>query len=295
MLLTRLAAACALAVATAIAPACAQMHVVHQGREAPLDRRLDYEWAVLNAALEKTRAAFGDYTFNEAKTTMSSARMLSELLDPTGRINVLARATSTELETKLLPVRIPVDRGLLGYRILLVRQDNVAQFVGVSDLAGLGAFRFGQGKGWIDAPVLAASGLNLQLSTTYEGLFSMLAARRFDAFPRAVDEAFREFDTYSDSIPALRVEPTLLLYYPMPRYFFMRRDREGKLLAKRIETGLELMIADGSLQRLFKQHKGALIERAQLRGRRVLRIPNPLLPAETPLERQELWYDPARD
>jgi hypothetical protein len=44
------------------------------------------------------------------------------------------------------------------------------------------------------------------------------------------------------------IEPTLLLQYPLPVYFFLRRDAEGRLLAQRIAAGMEIMIRDGSLQ-----------------------------------------------
>jgi hypothetical protein len=78
----------------------------------------------------------------------------------------------------------------------------------------------------------------------------------------------------------------------LARYFFTRRDAEGEALAKRLEAGLEAMVADGSLQALFMTYKGPLIKRSGLARRRLFRIPNPGLPAQTPLARSELWYRP---
>ena len=63
-------------------------------------------------------------------------------------------------------------------------------------------------------------------------------------------------------------------------------------MAKRIEAGLEAMIADGSLHALFEKHKGELISRSKLMNRQLLSLPNPFLPAATPLSRKELWYTP---
>jgi hypothetical protein len=74
------------------------------------------------------------------------------------------------------------------------------------------------------------------------------------------------------------IEPTLLLQYPLPVYFFLRRDAEGRLLAQRIAAGMEIMIRDGSLQALFQQYKGASIKAGQLQKRRVLQLRNPHLP-----------------
>jgi hypothetical protein len=82
------------------------------------------------------------------------------------------------------------------------------------------------------------------------------------------------------------------MYYPLPQYFFLRRDAEGKLLARRIEAGMEMMIKDGSLNALFQKYKGESLKNAGLGKRRVLTLPNPTLTPETPLSRGELWFNP---
>ncbi|WP_229218664.1 substrate-binding periplasmic protein [Rugamonas brunnea] len=257
-----------------------------------VDSRYEYDWAVLRMALDKSRPQFGPYALHQATTSMSPARITQELLMPTGHINVLVRATAPELERQFLPVRIPVDRGLLGYRVFLVRRDDLPRFAAVHTLDDLRKLRAGLGKDWIDVPVLRAAGLPTEEGSAYEGLFSMLEAGRFDYFSRGTDEALREYDERRASHPKLAIEPTLLLHYPLPRYFFLRRDAEGKRLAARIEAGLESMVRDGSLNTLFQRYKGATIAAANLKQRRVLTIPNPTLSPHTPLARSELWFDP---
>ncbi|MET3130086.1 ABC-type amino acid transport substrate-binding protein [Oxalobacteraceae bacterium GrIS 1.11] len=117
----------------------------------------------------------------------------------------------------------------------------------------MGRFSIGQGKGWADVAILEAARLSVVEGTSYEGLFSMLMAGRFDLFSRSVDEAVREYGERRASHPELALEPTLLLSYPLPRYFFVRRDAEGRQLAARIEAGLEIMLRDGTLNTLFYQ------------------------------------------
>jgi hypothetical protein len=90
----------------------------------------------------------------------------------------------------------------------------------------------------------------------------------------------------------MAIEPTLMLHYPLPRYFFVRRDPEGEQLAMRIETGMEMMLRDGSLVKLFFQFKKDQIMQAEFSKRLILTMPNPFFPPETPLSRHELWYDP---
>lgn len=257
-----------------------------------VDSRYQYDWAVLRMALDKSRGRYGAYSLHQAATSMSPARITQEMLMPTGHINILVRATAPELERQFLPVRIPVDRGLLGYRVFLVRQDDLPRFAAVRTLDDLRRLRAGLGKDWVDVHVLRAAGLPTEEGSAYEGLFSMLEAGRFDYFSRGADEALREYEERRASHPKLTIEPTVLLHYPLPRYFFLRRDAEGKQLAARIEAGLETMVRDGSLNTLFQHYKGATIARANLRQRRVLTIPNPTLSPQTPLSRSELWYDP---
>lgn len=63
-------------------------------------------------------------------------------------------------------------------------------------------------------------------------------------------------------------------------------------MAERIETGLRKMLRDGSFDQLFWQHNHAAIEQAHLQDRRLIRLNNPFLPKETPLDDASLWFDP---
>lgn len=257
-----------------------------------IDSRYEYDWAVLRVALEKTEPRYGSFELRQSTYAMSSQRVAQELLTPGGRINIFARATSPQLEQQYLPVRLPIDKGLLGYRLFLIREADLPRFAAVRTLDDLRKLRVGQGKDWIDVPILHKAGFNVVEGTSYPGLFAMLEASRFDFFSRAIDEAQREFKERSAAFPHMVIEPTLLLQYPLPLYFFTRRDDEGKLLAQRITEGMEMMIKDGSLNALFERYKGASIRAGGLQHRRLLRLQNPHLTPETPLSRSELWFNP---
>jgi len=266
--------------------------LIYPHKESALDSRYDYDWAVLRTALDKTRPRFGPYEMRPSTEVMGQARVVLEMQASAVRVNIFARATATSLEQQFIPVRIPIDRGLLGYRLLLARSNELQRLARVRNPDDLRQFSIGVGKGWIDVAILRAAGFHVVEGDSYDGLFSMLTIGRFDVFSRSIDEAWREYDERHDSHPDIAVEPTLLIYCPLPRYFFLRRDAQGEQLAKRIETGMEMMVRDGSLQKLFRQFKGAEISRSTLDKRRLLRIPNAMLPPETPLDRPELWYTP---
>lgn len=257
-----------------------------------VDSRYEYDWAVLRVALQKTESRYGPFDLHQSSHAMSPQRVAQELRMPGGRINIFARATSAELEQQYLPVRLPIDKGLLGYRLFLIRDGDLQRFAAVRTLDDLRKLRVGQGKDWIDVPILHKAGFNVVEGTSYPGLFAMLEASRFDFFSRAIDEAQREFKERSAAFPHMLIEPTLLLQYPLPLYFFTRRDDEGKLLAQRIEEGMEMMIKDGSLNTLFERYKGESIRAGGLQHRRLLRVQNPHLTPETPLSRSELWFNP---
>jgi len=257
-----------------------------------IDSRYDYDWAVLRTAMEKTVSSYGPYRQHQTSVAMSPQRVLLEMSAAQGRINVFVRATSPELERRFLPIRLPVDRGLLGYRLLLIRAADQPRFASVRTLDDLRQLRAGLGKGWADVSIFKAAGVGVVEGNNYAGLFGMLTAGRFDFYSRSADEALREFDERHASHPGLAIESTLLLHYPLPRYFFVRRDAEGEQLARRIADGMEIMLKDGSLNTLFQQHKGRLIKKTALFKRRLIKLPNPDLSPQTPLARSEWWINP---
>jgi len=88
----------------------------------------------------------------------------------------------------------------------------------------------------------------------------------------------------------LAIEQTLLLVYRYPVFFYVSRN--SPQLAKRLHAGLEQMQADGSFDRFFFDYYRPVLEQAKLPGRRVFYLDNLFLPADTPLQRRELWLDP---
>ena len=281
-----------LASCMAAAPAWAATHLTYPLTSDGIDSRYDYDWAVLRAALEKTTPRYGVFEQHQSRVAMAPPRVVQEMLSPSGRINVFVRATSPELERQFLPVRLPVDRGLLGYRLLLIRGADQQRFAAVKTVDDLRRLRAGLGQGWADVAIFEHAGVPVVEGSNYDGLFAMLEADRFDFYSRSADEALREFAERRKAHPEMAVEQTLLLHYPLPRYFFVRRDAEGKLLAERIETGMEMMIKDGTLNALFQRYKGTLIKNTAMHKRRVINLVNPRLTPQTPLARGELWFNP---
>lgn len=257
-------------------------------QEASPDSRSDYFLAVLELALSKSRASFGDYQLMPADLGMQQARALDSLLSKR-HLDVVWTITSREREQQLLPIRIPLDKGLYGYRVLLIRAGDQPRFDAVRQLKDLAPLIAGQGHDWPDTKILRANGLRVETNSRYISSFEMLARGRFDYFPRGVSEIGPELQQHRDL--SLALEQRLLLYYPSAMYFFV--NPQATQLAARLQKGLEAALADGSFDRLFNQHP-AMREALRLlqQERQLLVLTNPLLPEQTPVNVARYWYRP---
>ena len=273
------------------APRDGVMTYIHHPPESARDVRYLYQWEVLRTALEKTHAKWGPYRL-VAGEVMTERRQAYELRNATGNLTVMYLGTTPEFERELVPVRIPVDRSLGGYCVFLVRAGEQARFDAVRTLDDLRQFTYGLGLGWIDVEILRASGFNVVTGSSYDGLFEMLVNGRFDVFLRGAVEILDEYEQRRDELRDLRIEDSLLLYYPLPMYFWFAKTPEGQRLAQRAEAGLRLMLADGSYDEIFDRYQRAKIERLHLKTRKAYRIDNPFLGPETPLADRRLWFDP---
>lgn len=249
------------------------------------DDNARYAIQMLELALQKSGTG---YRLETEDGAWSSARLKQAVSE--GEIDVMWAATDIDMEVVSLPVRVPLYKGLLGYRLLLVHPDNLSIFAGVNSLVDLRPFLFGQGAGWPDTKILLANGLKVQQATKYETLFYMVDGKRFDAFPRGANEPWGEIASHPDL--KLAVEPHLVLVYKNPFYLFVNPARPG--LARLIETGFEKALADGSFDEIFYNDAMVkmVIEKSNIPGRKAFHLENPALPKETPLDDARLWYDP---
>jgi len=248
----------------------------------PLEFARDtYPVKLLALALDKSGV---DYNLAPFEVDMPQGRALLQMSRGQD-INVLWTMTSIEREQQFLPIRIPIDKGLLGWRLFLISRENQEAFSNVKTLADLKLYSAGQGHDWPDTAILRANGLDVQVAARYDGLFKMLLARRFDYFPRSIMEIWAEQKRHA--LDGIVVEETVMLQYPTALYFFVNKD--NKPLANTIEKGLNAAIKDGSFDMLFNHAYGDVMLRANIKARTRLKLTNPLLPAETPLGRKELW------
>jgi hypothetical protein len=268
------------------------LEVVRPLPEAPGDARYNHYWRLLEQALAATVPDFGSFNLREARAPMTERRAMEELEIGKGAITVLVHGNVADYEERLLPIRFPLDKGLLGYRVFLISgemQPKLDVVRGIKDLRG---YSIGQGRDWGDVTILRGAGLTVVEGTSYEGLFSMLTAGRFQLFSRSVVEVGEELAREKPRHPELQIERNLMLFYPLTRYFYVNRSPTGGALARRISEGLERLLKSGRFDRMFDEFKNPFDREIGLRDRLLIRLANPLQTPETPLNRPELWYDP---
>lgn len=203
-------------------------------------------------------------------------------------IDVMWTMTSPEREKLLLPIRIPIDRGLLGWRLFLIRKEDQSRFNKIQTLSDLRKFSAGQGHDWPDMEILKTNGLSVIPSPTYDGLFRMLKMERFDFFPRSVIEIYEELESRHSF--GIDIEKKIAIHYPATLYFFV--NNQNTKLAKHIESGCKAAIKDGSFNKLFEKFYKSILTKSDIKNRRIFQLKNPLLPPKTPLDKKEFWYSP---
>jgi hypothetical protein len=235
-----------------------------------------YYIALLKLALEHSKGEFGEYQLKKSVQPMYQGRALVEIKN-NRNISVAWTMTSKEREQDVNPIRIPLLRGLGGYRIFLRKDDQQENFTNIKAETQLNSLLAGQGYDWPDSIILTDNNYQLITGPGHKTLFNMLQHGRFDYMPRALHEAWNEAKMFE----GLQVESSIALHYPSPYYFFVSND--DPILKKRIETGLIAAEKNGSFQRLFDKHPITrnMLLLAKLEERKVFRLKNSFMSRET--------------
>lgn len=265
---------------------CAAENIIKINAD-PTDPTATYAIKMLELALSHLDKPYKLQTSYE-KYTQSKT---NEELKNNGLINVIWEASDKTMEEEFKPIRICLYKGLLGYRILIINKKNQEKFDRIETLDELKKLTYGQGRFWADTRILEANQFNVVKVTKYTNLFFMVDGERFDAFPRGVLEPFNEL-AKRPQLSNLAVEKNLMIVYKMPYYLFVEKNNQQ--LADDLEIGLNRAIADGSFDKTFFNDPSIqdVIEKADMKNRRIFYIDNPVLSDATPLSRSELWLDP---
>lgn len=249
------------------------------------DSRHDYPLTLLKLALSKTGVR---YTLTPSERILLQGKAIRQLKE-NREINIVWVMTDMQREKELLPIRIPIHKGLIGWRVFLINQDFSSKFQDIHEVRDLTSLTVLQGAEWPDTKILQSNGFNVLTVSDFPEAFNRLELKQGDFFPRAVSEVLGELNARSldDDIV---LEPSLVVHYPAAMYFFV--NRSNPTMARLIETGLRRALEDGSFDNIFVSHHREALLKVNVGERKVFHLENPLLPKETPLDDKALWFDP---
>lgn len=251
------------------------------------DASFEYYKEVLVSALELTKEKFGDYTISFSSSVVSQGRA-EVLLNQRGGLTVHRMGTDLIRETKLIAIRVPLNKGLLGVRLLLTNEKSNKK-ISSGTIENIKKMRACQGTHWPDTVILRDNGFNIIDTPHYENMFKMLDHGRCDFFPRSIVEGTAEYKSVKKRYTNIRINKQVLLSYDFPMYFFLGKN--NMKVAKRIGEGLILMSRNGDLQRILEKNSSTTdaFPLKKWSSYKIIKLKNAYLSKKTPVNDKTLW------
>lgn len=266
-----------------------QGHIVFPPKYLSRHPHQDYVYRLLQLALEVSKDKYGPCEAELLAQDLPLKRM-ERYLKEGHSVDIIALTVNRRRESQFLPVRVPIAKGLVGYRISVIRNGDQERFDAVKNKADLAKMIAGQGEGWWDVYILEDNGLPVESISNIPSLPKMLAYGRFDYYPRGLLQLVPERETY-EAMP-LAIEKNLVLRYPSVTAFYVNKKNDA--LAERIEYGLEKAISSGQFNEYFFSHPTIqeALENAALDKRTFIQLCNAYLPEWVPTHDEKYWLYP---
>ena len=104
----------------------------------------EYYLSLLKLALENSKDEFGEFELKKAVQPMFQKRALFEIKN-NRNLHVVCTMTSKDREKMLNTIRVPLLRGLGGYRIFLIKEGQQQKFSNINSAEQLKSLIAGQG------------------------------------------------------------------------------------------------------------------------------------------------------
>ncbi len=239
------------------------------------DTRHIYGKELLELALTLTQPEYGDFELKPSIPNIDLKQ--TETLAKKGHFKNFFFKFSyyDELANSLMSIPIPLERGIVGYRISLISSQTPDLLKNAHTPGQFKNKTIVQGLGWLDSNILSSNGFSVFSISNYDKMFEMVSNQRAELFFRGVNEWLTEFNIFKTKYPKLSFDKHIALHYPLPRFFFTSPDNTEN--AKRVEKGLMLAMENGSFQRLWLKHYASSIKASQLSKRHIIKIENPYI------------------
>lgn len=243
------------------------------------ESRQQYEREILEAALNATNESYGQWQLQESLTDYPLAADEASVFRSKGFdiFGTVAGNTKLANEKKTL-IPLPLMKGLLGYRILIIRAVDKEKFASIKSAPQLQQLRMGIPSTWADAELFRQNGYKVEEKGSFDDLFTRLENNEFDYVTFGANEVTGVFNERAAKSGKLMVDPSLLVFYPFPLVFYVNPD--NKVLAERVTQGLQIISGNGELDKIFNRYFAADLETVNLPARVMIKLNNPILPTE---------------
>lgn len=238
--------------------------------------RQNFETELLQAVLRVTGSQYGLCKLNIDNTDHPSAEDEGNIFDRGADILVTVAGNLKFIDKEKIIISHPLTKGLLGYRLLLVSDNNLSKFENISTSSELKSLSIGVPETWADAELFRENQYSVVEKGSFDTLFELLKKGEFDYAALGANEIEEEFKNRVQAVGGISIEPSILLYYPFPLVFYV--NSKNISLAKRVEQGLALIMASGEYGSIFDKHHGDIVARLNLKGRKMITLENSILP-----------------
>lgn len=275
-------AAFGIAVLPSISVVASPSDVVYPKSKFQQDVMSEYPLQLLQLAIDKSKASV---SLTPSEKYLPEKRALYKLRNKDG-VDVLWSLTSEQNEEDFLFVKIPLFKGLSGWRVALVSEEHQVPTEEIKSVEDLKQYTVIQGSDWPGRFIFEANKISVHHAYQEKSRFEMLCKKRGDMLFRSIVAAGSNKSMEEDY--GVKVDANILVRYPSAIYFFVHKSNQE--LASYIKIGLEAAVEDGSFDQLFYKLVVPVIESSELNKRVILDIDNPFSPATMPTDDKRLWY-----
>jgi hypothetical protein len=254
------------------------MQTVHFWNGNKTSARQEYELALIDACLSITQESYGAYSLSSDNTDYPNPKDEGNIFEMGSDVLVTV-AGNVKFENKQkIVIKQPLTKGLLGYRLLIVRKDSLAIYQTLNKLSELQSMSIGIPATWADAELFRQNNFKVVERGTLEDIFMRLQRQEFDFIALGANEIEDVFADYAEPLKDLTIEPSKMIYYPFPLVFYINPSEPD--LANRLEIGLANIMQNGQFEALFRAHHGDVVSRLNLKKRQMYTLQNTLLPED---------------
>jgi hypothetical protein len=240
--------------------------------------RQGYERALLDSCLSVTERQFGSYSLLIDNVDYPDAKDEGNVFEKGCDVLVTVAGNVKFKNKHKIVINQPLAKGLLGYRLLIIRKDSQEIFKSLSELNDLQSLSIGIPDTWADAELFRQNNVKVVERGTLDDIFTRLQNQEFDFIALGANEIEDVFADYAAPIKELMIEPSKMIYYPFPLVFYVNPCHPE--LAKRLKAGLADIIQSGQFETLFRSHHGDVVSRLNLKKRKIFTLKNALLPED---------------